>query len=212
LRVAPGEIVALLGPNGAGKSTALRTLVGLVAPEAGTAALFGCAPTVDAARARVGWQAQQTALYHLIHVDEAIDLFGSYYPRRRATDALLATFGLTRRRRTEFRRLSGGERQRLALALAWVNEPDLLILDEPTVALALKEVQKVLDFVRRIKASGRAAIYIEHNLAHVHELADRLVVLDRGEVVSVISQGDMSLADLTTHLLDLQDRREHGDV
>ena len=87
-------------------------------------------------------------------------------------------------------------------------DADLIILDEPTVALALKEVQKVLDFVRRIRESGRACIYIEHNLAHVHELADRLVVLDRGEVVSVISRGQMTLAELTRYLIELQGARE----
>jgi simple sugar transport system ATP-binding protein len=104
--------------------------------------------------------------------------------------------------------LSGGERQGISIGRAMYFDADLIILDEPTVALALKEVQKVLDFVRGIKKSGRAAIYIEHNLAHVHELADRLVVLDRGEVVSEIRQGEMSLAELTRHLLDVQAARE----
>jgi simple sugar transport system ATP-binding protein len=104
--------------------------------------------------------------------------------------------------------LSGGERQGIAIGRAMYFDADLIILDEPTVALALKEVQKVLDFVRRIKESGRACIYIEHNLAHVHELADRLVVLDRGEVVSVLGKGELSLGGLTRHLLELQSARE----
>ena len=104
--------------------------------------------------------------------------------------------------------LSGGERQGIAIGRAMYFDADLIILDEPTVALALKEVQKVLDFVRRIKESGRACIYIEHNLAHVHELADRLVILDRGEVVSVLGRGEMSLEELTRHLIELQAARE----
>ena len=104
--------------------------------------------------------------------------------------------------------LSGGERQGIAIGRAMYFDADLIILDEPTVALALKEVQKVLDFVRGIKESGRACIYIEHNLAHVHELADRLVILDRGEVVSVIGRGELSLAELTRYLIDLQSARE----
>ena len=87
-------------------------------------------------------------------------------------------------------------------------DADLIILDEPTVALAVKEVQKVLDFVRRIKDSGRACIFIEHNLAPVHDLADRLVVLDRGEIVGVIRKGEISLAELTRYLIDLQATRE----
>ena len=84
---------------------------------------------------------------------------------------------------------------------------DLIILDEPTVALAVKEVRKVLDFVRRIKDSGRAAVYIEHNLAHVHEVADRLVVIDRGEIVSEINPKEMNVADLTEYMISLHQER-----
>ena len=81
---------------------------------------------------------------------------------------------------------------------------DLIVLDEPTAALGVAEVRKVVDFVRRIKSSGRAAIYIEHNLAHVHEVADRLVVLDRGGIVSEISPKQMTVNELTEYLIDLQ--------
>ena len=82
-------------------------------------------------------------------------------------------------------------------------EADLIVLDEPTAALAVKEVRKVLDFVRKIKESGRACVYIEHNLAHVHEIADRLVVLDRGRVVSEMRPSEMSVAELTDYLISL---------
>jgi simple sugar transport system ATP-binding protein len=83
---------------------------------------------------------------------------------------------------------------------------DLIILDEPTVALAVAEVRKVIDFVRRIKTSGRACVYIEHNLAHVHEVADRLVILDRGAIVAEIDPKDMSVIELTEYLIQLQHR------
>ena len=81
---------------------------------------------------------------------------------------------------------------------------NLIVLDEPTAALGVAEVRKVIDFVRRIKESGRACIYIEHNLAHVHEVADRLVVLDRGRIVAQINPKEMSVSELTTYLIDLQ--------
>jgi simple sugar transport system ATP-binding protein len=106
--------------------------------------------------------------------------------------------------------LSGGERQGVAIGRAMHFEKDLIVLDEPTAALAIKEVRKVLDFVLGIKARGRACVYIEHNLAHVHEVADRLVILDRGQVVAELGRGEMSLAELTRFLIELQDRREHG--
>ncbi|HVI91727.1 MAG TPA: ATP-binding cassette domain-containing protein, partial [Dongiaceae bacterium] len=105
-------------------------------------------------------------------------------------------------------KLSGGERQGVAIGRAMYFDADLIVLDEPTVALALKEVHKALDFIRSIKQSGRACLYIEHNLAHVHELSDRLIVLDRGRVVSNIPQGSMTLPQLQTHLLDLQRQKE----
>jgi len=105
------------------------------------------------------------------------------------------------------KQLSGGERQGIAIGRAMHFNADLIVLDEPTVALAVKEVRRVLDFVRRIKESGRACVYIEHNLAHVHEVADRLVVLDRGEVVAEIRPSEMSVADLTEYLIGLHDRR-----
>ena len=100
--------------------------------------------------------------------------------------------------------LSGGERQGIAIGRAMHYNADLIILDEPTAALGVAEVRKVVDFVRRIKASGRACIYIEHNLAHVHEVADRLIVLDRGAVVSEILPKDMSVIELTEYLIELQ--------
>ena len=107
-------------------------------------------------------------------------------------------------------KLSGGERQGIAIGRAMHFDADLVVLDEPTVALAISEVQKVLDFVRSIKARGRACVYIEHNLAHVHELADKLVVLDRGEVAGTFHKGEITLNELTRFLLDLQHQKTRG--
>ncbi|MEO1016883.1 MAG: ATP-binding cassette domain-containing protein, partial [Pseudomonadota bacterium] len=100
--------------------------------------------------------------------------------------------------------LSGGERQGIAIGRAMHYNADLIVLDEPTAALAVKEVRKVLDFVQGIKSSGRACVYIEHNLAHVHEVADRLVILDRGAIVATIRPQDMTVAELTDYLISLQ--------
>ena len=88
-------------------------------------------------------------------------------------------------------------------------DADLIVLDEPTAALAIQEVRKVLNFIGGIKESGRACVYIDHNIAHVHEVADRLVVIERGEIVADIAKGEMGLADLTDFLIELQGRREH---
>ena len=89
---------------------------------------------------------------------------------------------------------------------------DLIVLDEPTTALAVNEVRKVLAFVERVKSGGRACIYIEHNLAHVYEVADRLVILDRGKVVRDVKKGEMSLGELTSEMIALHEEHADGDA
>ncbi len=108
---------------------------------------------------------------------------------------------------TPVSRLSGGERQGVAIGRAMHFDSDLIVLDEPTVALAIKEVQKVLDFIRSIKAGGRSCIYIEHNIHHVHEVCDRLVVLDRGEVALDVPTSSLTYLELTDFLMSLHKRR-----
>jgi simple sugar transport system ATP-binding protein len=227
LEVGANEIVGLIGDNGAGKSTLIKIVTGVLRPTAGR--LYIRDELVDPARYSV--ERAHALRIEAVHQEKSLadkqPLWRNLFVGRQITNRLgfidvrrqkqIADHIL--REQIGFRgagidadstvgQLSGGERQGVAIGRAMYFDADLIILDEPTVALALKEVQKVLDFVRGIKKSGRAAIYIEHNLAHVHELADRLVVLDRGEVVSEIRQGEMSLADLTRHLLELQAARE----
>jgi len=225
LAVGRNEIVGLIGDNGAGKSTLIKLLTGVVRPTSGR--LFVRDRAVDWARYSVHeahrlrfetvYQEKSLGdkqpLWRNIFVGRQItNRFGFIKvaeERRIANDLLLRKLG--------FRgvgidadsavvKLSGGERQGVAIGRAMHFDADLIVLDEPTVALAIGEVRKVLDFVRSIKESGRACIYIEHNLAHVHELADRLVVLDRGHLVADIKAGEISLNDLTKFLLDLQHR------
>jgi simple sugar transport system ATP-binding protein len=102
--------------------------------------------------------------------------------------------------------LSGGERQGIAIGRAMYFDSDLIILDEPTVALSLKEIRKVINFVDKIKEKGKASIYISHNLADVYSVCDRFVVMDRGKIVGNIQKGDISLKDLNIFLLDYAHR------
>jgi simple sugar transport system ATP-binding protein len=223
------EIVGLIGDNGAGKSTLIKIATGVLKPTSGR--LFIRDQPVDPERYSVRRAhdlrieavhqekslADKQPLWRNLFVGRQItNRFGFIDIRRQkalANELLLERIGFRGAgidADSTVGDLSGGERQGIAIGRAMYFDADLIVLDEPTVALALKEVQKVLDFVRRIKDSGRACIYIEHNLAHVHELADRLVVLDRGEVVSVLKRGELSLGDLTRHLLELQEAREHA--
>ncbi len=226
LAVGRNEVVGLIGDNGAGKSTLIKTITGVFRPSAGR--VFVRDKEIDLAAYSVG-KAHDLSIetvYQDKSLGEKQPLWRNFFVGRQITnrfgfinvkaekaiaeDILLNTIG--------FRGvgvsvdspaslLSGGERQGIAIGRAMHFDSDLIILDEPTAALAVKEVRKVLDFVRRIKSSGRAAIYIEHNLAHVHEVADRLVVLDRGEIVAEIRPSEMTVAELTEYLIALQHER-----
>lgn len=223
LAIGRNEVVGLIGDNGAGKSTLIKTLTGVMPPTAGR--IFVRDQEIDANSFSVG--AAHAMSIETVYQDKSLGekqpLWRNFFvgrqitnrlgfinireEKRIANDILLNTIG--------FRgvgisvdstvgQLSGGERQGIAIGRAMHFNSDLIILDEPTVALAVAEVRKVLDFVRRIKASGRACIYIEHNLAHVHEVADRLVVLDRGRIVANIEPRDMTVPELTEYLIGLQ--------
>jgi simple sugar transport system ATP-binding protein len=223
LAIGRNEIVGLIGDNGAGKSTLIKVLTGVIPPSAGR--IFVRDQEIDPASYSVG-RAHELSI-ETVYQDKSLgekqplwrnffvgrqitDRFGFIKIREQkavAQDILLNTIGFRGAGITvdsTVKQLSGGERQGIAIGRAMHFNSDLIILDEPTVALAVKEVRKVLDFVRRIKSSGRACIYIEHNLAHVHEVADRLVVLDRGEVVANIRPADMTVPELTEYLIELQ--------
>jgi len=226
LAIGRNEIVGLIGDNGAGKSTLIKTLTGVMRPSAGR--IFVRDQEVDTSSYSVG--AAHAMSIETVYQDKSLGekqpLWRNFFVGRQITnrfgfikireqkaiaqDILLNTIGFRGVGITvdsTVKQLSGGERQGIAIGRAMHFNSDLIVLDEPTVALAVAEVRKVLDFVRRIKASGHACIYIEHNLAHVHEVADRLVVLDRGEVVADVLPRDMTVPELTEFLIALQHKR-----
>jgi simple sugar transport system ATP-binding protein len=225
------EIVGLLGDNGAGKSTLIKIMTGVQRPTAGR--LFIRDEEVGFA----DWSVRRAhdlgieTVYQEKALGEKQPLWRNFFVGRQITNSWGFIKVAEQRRianqilkeQIGFRgvgidadspvaQLSGGERQGVAIGRAMHFQKDLIVLDEPTAALAIKEVQKVLDFVIGIKAKGKACVYIEHNLAHVHEVADRLVILDRGRIVAEVPRGQMSVAELTRYLIALQERREvaHG--
>jgi simple sugar transport system ATP-binding protein len=227
--VGRNEIVGLIGDNGAGKSTLIKTMTGVVRPTSGRLYIRDEPVDWDAYSVRKAHDLRFETVYQERSLGEKQPLWRNFFVGRQITNRLGFIDVKAERRiandilknQIGFRgagvdadstvaTLSGGERQGIAIGRAMYFDADLIILDEPTVALAIKEVRKVLDFVRSIKASGRACVYIEHNLAHVHALADRLVVLDRGRLVADIPSGSMSLEELTLFLIDLQQAREVG--
>jgi simple sugar transport system ATP-binding protein len=223
MAVGRNETVGLIGDNGAGKSTLIKVMTGVIPPTSGR--MFVRDREIDPAdySVRTAHDLSIETVYQDRSLADKQPLWRNFFVGRQITNR----FGFINIRKEKqiadqilketigFRgvgitvdstvsNLSGGERQGIAIGRAMHYNADLIILDEPTAALGVAEVRKVLDFVRRIKSSGHACVYIEHNLAHVHEVADRLVVLDRGRIVSEILPKDMSVIELTEFLIQLQ--------
>ncbi len=185
--VAPGQIFGLLGPNGAGKTTTVEILEGLRIPDGGEVSVLGVDVTTgaDALKPRIGVSLQTAALYPKLTVTEVLDLFRSFYPRARPTAELIDALELGERRDAQTRVLSGGQRQRLAVALALVNDPELVFLDEPTTGLDPAARRSLWDLVRGLKADGRTVLLTTHYMEEAEVLCDRLAIMDHGRILEM---------------------------
>ena len=185
--VAPGEIFGLLGPNGAGKTTTVEILEGLRAPDGGEVSVLGVDVSrgADALKPRIGVSLQTAALYPKLTVTEVIDLFRSFYARSRPAAELIEALDLGERRDAQTRVLSGGQRQRLAVALALVNDPELVFLDEPTTGLDPAARRSLWDLVLGLKARGRTVLLTTHYMEEAEVLCDRLAIMDHGRILEM---------------------------
>ena len=185
LTVNAGEVFGLLGPNGAGKTTTLEMIEGLTRPDAGEITIAGLTWERNATeiRARIGVQLQATSLYNKITPREALNLFGNYYPKRRGTEELLDLVQLKDKADAYHVTLSGGQAQRLALALALVNDPDVVFLDEPTAGLDPQGRRSLWEVVRAMKGEGRTVVLTTHYMDEAEALCDRLAILDHGQIL-----------------------------
>ena len=181
-----GEVFGLLGPNGAGKTTTIEILEGLRSRDGGRVSVCGFDPAVQTRqlKERLGIQLQQTALPEKITVEEAIDLFGSFYERRLPTAELLEWFGLADKRRTFYERLSGGQQQRLALALALVNDPGVVMLDEPTAGLDPQARREIYALIARLREERRTVLLTTHYIEEAEQLCDRVAIVDYGKIIA----------------------------
>ena len=186
LEVRRGEVFGLLGPNGAGKTTTLEMAEGLQRPDAGDIRVLGLdwKRHGQEIRTRIGVQLQATSLFNKITPREALTLIGGYYPKRRGTDELLDLVQLQEKADAYHITLSGGQMQRLALALALVNDPELVFLDEPTTGLDPQARRSLWDVVRHMKAEGRTVVITTHYMDEAEALCDRLAIVDHGKVIA----------------------------
>ncbi len=231
MEIGRNEIVGLIGDNGAGKSTMVKILTGVYRPTSGELYVAGRKVDLGSYNVKTAHSYGIETVYQDKSLGEKQTLWRNFFVGRQVTnrfgfinvkeekriaqEIMLNTIGFRGRGITvdsTVSKLSGGERQGVAIGRAMHFEAELIVLDEPTVALSLKEVHKVLNFVHKIKEAGKACIYISHALHDVYEVADRFIVLDRGEIVANIEKGNTTLKELDAFLLEyahgLKDKRE----
>lgn len=184
LAIRPGQCVALLGPNGAGKSTSVALLTGRLRPDAGEAFLFGGDPRTLASRGRMGVMLQSAGLPNTLSVREQIDLFRGYYRKPRPLDEVVRLAGLEGLEKRRCGALSGGQQRRVQFALAIAGRPDFLVLDEPTTGMDIDARRALWSAVRSEIARGCAVLLTTHHLDEAEALADRIVVIDHGQVIA----------------------------
>jgi len=185
--VYPGEIFGFLGANGAGKTTTLEILEGLRRPDSGIARVFGLdvLGNIGEIRQRIGVSLQATHYWGLLNVRETIELFRSMYRRTLPLDELVAMFDLGASLAKPMRELSGGNYQRVVLALALVNDPELVLLDEPTTGLDPNARQRLWDVVRNLRSRGRTVILTTHYMDEAQALCDRVAIIHGGRIAQI---------------------------
>jgi len=185
--VEEGEVFGVLGPNGAGKTTTVEMIEGLRKPDSGSIRVFGIDTLREPERIKelIGVQLQTTSLYDRIRVKEAVDLFGGYYRRAIPTATLLDEVSLTDKMNSYVSELSGGQKQRLALALALVNDPGMVFLDESTTGLDPQARRSVWGTVARLRKKGKTIILTTHYMEEAEELCRRVAIMDHGKIITL---------------------------
>lgn len=201
-QVERGSVTAFLGPNGAGKTTTVEVCEGLRKADGGRVRVLGEDPWTRRThlRPRVGVMLQSGGVYPASRPAELLGAVARCYAHPHEPRSLLDALGLARVARTAYRRLSGGERQRLALAVALVGRPELAFLDEPTAGLDPQARRATWEVIGRLRADGVSVLLTTHYMREAEELADRVVIVDRGRVLSSGTPGELTGADASRQL------------
>ncbi len=187
LEVGTGEVFGLLGPNGAGKTTTIEILEGLRPRTSGKVSVLGFDPALQSRdiKNRIGVCLQATNLPDKIKVHEALELFSAFYDRHTDNDKLLQRLQLTEKRDAQYKSLSGGQKQRVALALALVNEPSLLFLDEPTTGLDPQVRHEIHGLIQELRDDRRSILITTHYIEEAERLCDRVAIIDAGKIIEL---------------------------
>ncbi len=211
LTVHRGEVFGMLGPNGAGKTTTVECIEGLRRPDGGNITVLGMqvGPDTDRIKAHIGVQLQTAALYPLLTVREVLDLFASFYPNQRKQvnlnlNELIARFDLQDKAKTLTKALSGGQKQRLSVALALVNDPELIFLDEPTTGLDPQARRSMWEIIAGFRDQGKTVFLTTHYMEEAERLCDRVAVVERGRIIALGSLADLIAAHFKESAVEVQ--------
>ena len=212
--VGRGEVFGLLGPNGAGKTTTIEILEGLLKPDSGSAAVLGIDVTRHPGqmKERIGVQLQTAALYPNLKVTEVIALFGGFYERSLRTEDLIQQAGLEERKNALTRELSGGQRQRLSIALALVNDPELIFLDEPTTGLDPQARRSLWDQIGEMRGQGRTILLTTHYMEEAERLCDRVAIMDHGKILEMGTVNELVTRHFKERAVSFVTRPELSDA
>ena len=205
-----GEVFGLLGPNGAGKTTTVEILEGYRRRDGGSVEVLGTDPATARGdwHERIGVVLQSSAMYETLSVSEMLRLFAGYYKSSRPLDEVIELIGLHDQRDQRVRRLSGGQRRRLDLGLALVGDPELIFLDEPTTGFDPHARRQAWETLRSLRSLGKTIVLTTHYLDEAEQLADRVAVLRRGEIVAVGRPADLIGATPATEIRYRDNGRE----
>jgi ABC-2 type transport system ATP-binding protein len=187
LEVRRGEIFGLLGPNGSGKTTTIKLLLGLLFPTAGQALVFGKDATEVTKNERIGYLPEESYLYRFLNAEETLDFYGRLFnipkaKRRQRVADLIEMVGLEWARKRQLKEYSKGMVRRIGLAQALINDPDLIVLDEPTTGLDPLGVRDMKDWILKLRDQGKTVLMCSHLLADVQDVCDRIAILYQGEL------------------------------
>ena len=204
--VEEGEVFGLLGPNGAGKTSTVEILEGMRTPDRGIARVCGLDPEKSGFefKEQIGAVLQSTSLPDKIRVKEAIDLFAKFYRRPADTDDLLKRFQLEEKRSAFYSQLSGGQKQRLALAMALVNDPSVVFLDEPTAGLDPQVRREIYEIIEELKRDKKTVLLTTHYIEEAERLCDRVAIVDHGRVIAQGTPRDLKHASAGTTRIEVR--------
>jgi ABC-2 type transport system ATP-binding protein len=211
--VEEGEVFGLLGPNGAGKTSTVEILEGLRAPDRGLVRVCGLDPEKSGAefKERIGAVLQSTSLPDKLRVKEALELFAHFYRRRADANELLKRFQLDEKRDAFYGHLSGGQKQRLALAMALVNDPQVVFLDEPTAGLDPQVRREIYDIIEQLKREKKTVLLTTHYIEEAERLCDRVAIVDYGRVIALGTPRQLKQGAAGTTRIEVRLARSMGN-